>query len=257
MSQYQYPPPPYSPPIVDPSALAYAPPHSEGRAAAMWQMILGALVFLTGTCIGAAIWVASDDLVTQAVHQQQASLPPMQNLSLVQEVRLVFSVFSGVMLLTGGLLLLLTIFVRQGGKASTVCSIILNCLIGLFLGISVLSDLLQVAGNLMVVAPLLLTLGVLGLCIVTIAKLVVALKSTGSAQSQAMQQAYYWMMQQQAGAYGPAGYGQAGYGPAGYDQAGFNSQGGYPPPQNPQPPLPDNPPPPPDQPSSMPSDREK
>jgi hypothetical protein len=137
----------------------------------------------------------------------------MQNLSLVQEIRLVFSIFSGMMLLTGGLLLLLTIFVRRGGKASTICSIVVNCLVGLFLGMSLLSDLLQVASNPMVIAPLLLTLGVLGLCIVTIAKLVVALKSSGSAQAQAMQQAYYWMMQQQAGAYGQAGYG-----------------GGYPPP---------------------------
>lgn len=247
MSQYPYPPPPYSPPTVDPSAWAYAPPHAEGRAAAMWQMILGGLIFVAGTCIGTAIWVAPDALVTQAVRQQQASLPPMENLSLVQEIRLVFSVFSGVMLLTGGLLLLLTIFVRQGGKASTVCSIALNCLVGLFLGMSLLSDLLQVVGNAMVIAPLLISLAVLGLCIVTIAKLVIALKSTGSAQAQAMQQAYYWMMQQQAGAYGQAGYGQAGYG----------WQGGYPPPQNPQPPSPDNPSAPPDQPPSMPSDREK
>jgi hypothetical protein len=213
LSQYPYPPPPYSPPIVDPSAWAQAPPNPDGRAAGLWQLILGCLVFVGGTCVGAAIWVAPDELVMQAARQQQASLPPMQNLSLVQEIRLVFSIFSGMMLLTGGLLLLLTIFVRRGGKASTICSIVVNCLVGLFLGMSLLSDLLQVASNPMVIAPLLLTLGVLGLCIVTIAKLVVALKSSGSAQAQAMQQAYYWMMQQQAGAYGQAGYG-----------------GGYPPP---------------------------
>jgi hypothetical protein len=101
-----------------------------------------------------------------------------------------------------------------------------------------LSDLLQVAANPVVIAPLLLTLAVLGLCIVTIAKLAIALKSTGSAQSQAMQQAYYWMMQQQAGAYGHAGY---------------DSQGGYPPPQD-VPPGDGGPTP---QPPSIPSDREK
>jgi len=227
LSQYPYPPPPYSPPMVDPSAWAYAPPRSEALAAGLWQLILGALIFLGGTCVGAAIWVAPDELVMQAARQQQASLPQMQNFTLVQEIRLVFLVFSGMMLLTGGLLLLLTIFVRKGGKASTVCSIAVNCIVGLFLALSLLSDLLQVAGNPMVIAPLLLTLGVLGLCIVTIAKLVVALKSSGSAQAQAMQQAYYWMMQQQAG-----GYGQAGY-------------GGYLPPQDAPPPAPENPPVPP------------
>ncbi len=226
--------------MVDPSAWAQAPPNSDGRAAGLWQLILGSLVFVGGTCVGAAIWVAPDELVMQAARQQQASLPQMQNLSMVQEIRLVFSVFSGMMLLTGGLLLLLTIFVRQGGKASTICSIAVNCLVGLFLGMSLLSDLLQVAANPMVIAPLLLTLGVLGLCIVTIAKLVVALKSAGSAQAQAMQQAYYWMMQQQAGAYGQAGYG-----------------GGYPPPPQENPAVPPEHAAQAGQSPSMPSDRGK
>ncbi len=239
MSQYPYPPPPYSPPTVDPSAWAYAPPHAEGRAAAMWQMILGGLIFIGGTCIGTAVWVSPDDLVTQTIRQQQASFPTIQGMTLVQELRLLFSIFSGMMLLAGGLLLLLAIFVRQGGKASTICSIILNGLIGLFLGISLLSDLLQVVTNPMVVAPLLLTLAILGLCIVTIAKLAIALKSTGGAQTQAMQQAYYWMMQQQA-----VGYAHAGY-------------GGYPPPaqENPLPPPSD--PSQTNQPPPIPSDREK
>jgi hypothetical protein len=163
-------------------------------------------------------------------------------MTLVQELRLLFSVFSGVMLITGGLLLLLTIFVRQGGKASTIFSIILTGLIGLFLAISLLSDLLQIASNPMVFAPLLLTLAVLGLCIVTIAKLAGALKSAGSASAQAMQQAYYWMMQQQAAGYSPAGYGQNGY--------------NYPPPAQPNLPSENGAQPAP-QPPPMPSDREK
>lgn len=234
MSQYPFPPPPYSPPVVDPTAWAYAQPHAAGRAAALWQFILGSLIFLGGTCLGTAAWVAPDDVVAQAMRQQPASLPPLSNFSPLQEIHLIFSIASGMMLLAGGSLLLLAFFVRRSGRVSTICSIILNCLIVLFLAKSLLSGLLQLASNPMLIMPLLLFLGILALCIVTIVRLWTALKSAGANQAQAMQQAYYWMMQQQQAA---GGSGQGGYG---YGQA-------YPPPPNPPAPpqeSPDPPPPP-------------
>ncbi len=141
---------------------------------------------------------------------------------------------------------MLAVFVRKGGRVSTISSIVLNCLVALFMLMSLPNELIQAAANPMAIISLLISLGIMGLGITTIVKLGIAIKSAGSAQSIAQQQAYYWMMQQQAQTYG---------------QAGFNYQGNYPPPPNPPPP-PENPnPPAPDQPAPdqppMPSDREK
>jgi hypothetical protein len=242
LSQYPYPPPPYSPPIVDPSAWSHAAPHAEARAAAMWQLIFGTLIFLFGTCVSILL-VVPEEIVNEIVHQPQLNLPPIEHLSLVQEFRLAVAVGSGMTLAAGSLLLILAIFVRKGGKASTVISIILTCLIGLFILFGVPNELLQVAANPIAIFSLLISLSILALCITTIVKLSIAFKSTGSAQSVAQQQAYYWMMQQQAGT---------------YNHAGYNYQGGYPPPPNPPLPPQGDPPqlPSPDQPP-MPSDREK
>ncbi|HEX4052857.1 MAG TPA: hypothetical protein VHX86_01195 [Tepidisphaeraceae bacterium] len=219
MSQYPFPPPPYSPPVVDPAAWASAQPNAAGRAAALWQFILGGVIFLGGTCAGLLVFMP-DNLMNEVARQQQRNLQPINNLTPVQEIRLIATIGSGTMLVAGGLLLLLAFFVRRGGKVSTIFSMVLNGVIALFLGMSLLGDLLQLGSNPMVVMPLLLSIGVLGLCIVTIVKLSAALKSAGANQAQAMQQAYYWMMQQQQAA---GGSGQAGYG---YGQ-------GYPPPPNP------------------------
>lgn len=231
MSQYPYPPPPYSPPIVDTSAWAHAAPYAEGRAAAMWQLILGTLIFLCGACVGILVFMP-DAILNQIAHQPQFNVPPIEHLTPVQEIRLAATAGSATLLVAGGLLLLLALFVRKGGKASTVGSIILNCMVGLFMAMGLPNELLQIAANPMAIVSLLISLGVLALCITTIAKLSIAFKSTGSAQSQASQQAYYWMMQQQAGTYNHAGYG---------------SQGDYPPPPNiptPQPKDQDTPQPP-------------
>jgi hypothetical protein len=211
LSQYPFPPPPYVPPTVDVSAWAYAQPHSAGRGAALWQFILAGIILLGGTCVGLFIFMP-EQLMNEIAAQQQRSLQPIDHLSPVQEIRLIAIIGSTAMLAAGGLLLLLAFFVRRGGKVSTIFSVIVACGITLFLALSAWSDLLEMANNPMAVMPLLISVGVLGLCIVTIMKLVGVLRSSDTVQMQAMQQAYYWMMQQQqaTGSYGQGGYG---YGP--------------------------------------------
>jgi hypothetical protein len=247
LSQYHYPPPPYSPPIVDPSAWAHAAPFPEYRAAAVWQFIFGSLIFLFGTCVGVLV-AMPDDVLNMIAQQPQIKLQHIADFSPAQEIRLIFAISAGLILVVGALLVLLAVFVRKGGRASTISSIVLNCLVAFFMLISLPNELLQAAANPMAIISLLISLGIMGLGITTIAKLGIAIKSAGSAQSIAQQQAYYWMMQQQAQTYG---------------QAGYSYHGGYPPPPNPpqNPPQnalpPENPnPPAPDQPP-IPSDREK
>jgi hypothetical protein len=205
-------------------------PHAAGRSAALWQMILGALLFLSGTCVVTAVSVVPDDVMTKAIEQQHTTLPPFGNMSPAQELRLGMSIISGLMIFAGAVLLILGFFVRRGGRISTVFSIVFTSILALILLVNFVSGLVQLLGNPQVILPLALFAGILALCTITIAKLVAALKSSGSAQMQAMQQAYYWMMQhQQAGGYG---YGQG-------DPAGPGLQG--PPPPPPAAPIPPGP----------------
>ena len=230
MSQYPYSPSPYLPPMIDPRAWAMSRPHAAGRAAGLWQLVLGAIIFLSGTCVGALSHLAPDDMMLQAVRQQQTELPPIEGFTPIQEIRMLTMVGSAMMLAAGGLLLILVIFVRRGGKISTVCSIVLNSLIALFLLMNSVTGLRQVAVNPVAILPLAVFGGLIALCAITLVKLVAAFQSADPAQLQAMQQAYYWMMQQQQAA---GGYGQQGYG---YGQS---------PPAPPPPPHPISPPPPP------------
>ena len=215
--------------MVDPRAWAMSQPNAAGRAAGLWQLVLGAIIFLSGTCVGSLVWVMPDDVMLNAVHQQQTELPQIPGYTPIQVIRMVSMVGSVMMIAAGGLLLIFLIFVRRGGKISTVCSIVLVGLIALFLLMNSVSALRQALSNPMAILPLAMFGGMVALCGITLIKLVAAFQSAGPAQIQAMQQAYYWMMQQQQPP--PGGYGQQGYG---YGQA--------PPP--PQPTVP--PPPPPD-----------
>ena len=219
--------------MVDPRAWALAAqPHPQGQSAALWQLILGALIFLAGTCIVTAVWIVPDAVMVDAMRQQQTSLPPMENLTPAQEIRMLASIGSGVMIVAGGLLLLFALFVRRGGKVSIILSIILNGLLALLLLTNFVSGLVQAMSRPAALLPLALIGGILALCAITLVKLVAALRSSGSAQMLAMQQqAYYWMMQQQQG---------GGYAPPG---PGYGYGQNYPPPPPPPPGI--APPPPP------------
>jgi hypothetical protein len=214
-------------------------PNPAGRAASIWQIVLGGILFLLGTCFGAVLSLLPEDLWTELMHQQEPNLPALGNTSF-HTLRIMALVSSGILFSVGLLLLILSFFVRRENRLAIIFSIVLNALFGSLMLTNFLSSLSQIA-NPTAIVPVILLLGLLAVCAATIVKLVAALRSSGSTQAQSMQQAYYWMMQQQP----PAGYGQTGYG---YAQAPA-------PPPPPQAPPPPQYPPPPNPPPAGPSDK--
>jgi len=207
MSQFPFPPIPYSPPPVDPRVWGMASPNSAARSAGVWQLILGGLIFFTGTCAMAAVWIVPDQVLADAIKQQQAQFPPIQNMTMQQEIRMIMTFGSGIMIIAGAVLSLLAVLVRRGGKIPVVLSMVAGGLIGLLMLSSFVSGLIQLASRPAAIVQVVMIGGILALVGTTFAKLIAALQSSGSAQQLAQQQAYYWMMQQQAGYGGGAGYG--------------------------------------------------
>jgi hypothetical protein len=171
-------------------------------------MVLGGILTLFGTCIGSVVWLIPDDVLGKVVQQQAANLPPMNGYSPIQVMRILSAVTASAMLLAGILLLVLAFFVRRGGRMSAMWSIVANSVIGVFMLMDLLAGVAQ-GGVRFAIFPLLILVGLLALNGTTIAKLVGSLRSSGDAQIRAMQQAHYWMMQQQqsSGAFGQSGYG--------------------------------------------------
>ena len=209
--QYPYPPPPYTPPMVDPRAWGTPLPSAPGRSAAIWQFIVGGIIFLLGTCMGGVMMAVPDTLISQMLAQEHIQFPPMANLTPEQALRMGFIIFCGIMFVLGGLLLVLAFFVRRGGRRSIVASISINMIVGIFALMDLFSNVAQAGGNPAILLGIPLIIGFLALCIITIIKLFAALNASGTAQMQAMQQAYYWMSQYQQPStpgYGGYGYGQ-------------------------------------------------
>jgi hypothetical protein len=209
-----------------------AAPNPAGRSASLWQMILGALLFLMGTCVG-AVALMPEDLWAEMMHEQPSSFAELGNTSL-HSIRLIAMASSGMLFFLGVLLLILAIFVRREAKGAIITSIVVTTLFGSLMLTNFLTSLPQL-GNPAFILPLFMLLSLLVLSVITILKLVAAMRSSGSTQAQAMQQAYYWMMQQQ----GQGGYGQGGYG-YGYGQPPPPPAAPPTPPQNPPPPSPGN-----------------
>jgi hypothetical protein len=237
LTQYPFPPPPYSPPSFDPRAWSMPRPNAAGRAASIWQIVLGSILLLIGTCVG-AFALMPEDIWQQVMHQQQSSLPAIGNTSM-HAIRMMAMASSVVFFGVGVLLLVLAIFVRRESRGAIIASIVVCGLFGSFM----LTDFLTAVSNLSnptTFLPVIMLLAILALSVITILNLVKAMRSSGSAQAQAMQQAYYWMQQQQQQA--GAGYGQ---GPAGYGYGYGYGYGQSPTPQAPPPPPPSQQAPPP------------
>jgi hypothetical protein len=231
MSQFPFPQVPYTPPSVDPRMWGMASHRPGARAAGIWQAVLGGLIFFLGSCALAAVWIAPDQIMVEALRQQKADIPKIEGLTPQQEIRLAMTLGSGVMIFFGAVLSLLAVFVRRGGKIAIITSMVMNGLLGLLMLVNFAVGLRQIAANPMAIVQVLMVGGFLALVVTTFTKLIAALHSAGSNQQMAMQQqAYYWMMQQQGGYGAGTGYG--------YGQAPAT-----PPP--PPPPLPIQPPPPP------------
>jgi hypothetical protein len=193
-----FPPPPYSPPQVDYRQWGAAPVGNPmGRAAAICQIVLAALLFFPGTCVGAAIWALPDSELMRAMEQQQTNFPPLPNMTMIQEIRLIMTVVAVILIVPGLILFAFSPFVFRGGKASTICSAILTGLVGCILALNFVTGLIQALAHPANLISVALILAMLVLAGVTLWRQIVSLKAGGAAQMQAMQQAYYWMMQQQ------------------------------------------------------------
>jgi hypothetical protein len=237
VSQFPYPPP-YTPPPIDYRAWGTPQTSSAANTAALWQAIVGGLLFLGSACFLSAVWIVPEKILQQAIEQQHIQLGSVDNMSAAQMLRLGMTVILGLGTILGLSLLILTYFVRRGGKTSAVFSMVLVGLFELFVLLNFLGAFLQF-GSPQAILSLLLNGGLLALGATTLIKLAAALKSN-PAQMQAMQQAYYWMMQQQQ----QSGTGAPGYG---YGQVPPPSQtGGFIPAPPPPPPPPAQPAPPPE-----------
>jgi hypothetical protein len=197
--------------MVDYRTWGVPQPNSASRSAAIWQIILGGFLFLCGSCVGSLVWILPDDLMNQVVSQQAPNIAPMPNMTLVQEVRFLVTIGSGIMFLAGLLLLIFAWFVYRGGKVSTICSMLITIMVGCFFVLNFVSSIPEVASHPTNILPMLVLLGMVAVAGITIARLIAVLRSAGASQAQAMQQAYYWMMQyqQQYAAQNQAGYGYA------------------------------------------------
>jgi hypothetical protein len=208
MSQY---PSPYSPPPVPPNYgydFSYYQPQQDvlapARRASVIMFVMGGLLAIGGLCCGAVGAMAPlDQIMSQ---NPTLSSTPGVTPELMQVGVIVMGVFS---LLFGMALLVLGYFVRGGGMAPVVTSIVVVGIVVLLGGLMVLLGLLELSRGgsrpemfislCMYVLPLVLL-------IVLLAQLIQAAKmSSRVAMMKSQYQQQYWQYQQQQQMY------QAGY----------------------------------------------
>lgn len=209
VSQYPppYPPMPYGQPPIDPS---YFQPGGDlllpARRAALLQMLLAAGMCLCCVGVGIFPWVVN---VEDMVAQSGVQLPPLPpGWSLVEMLRLAYG-FMAVGGVTFGItLLLLGLFVRRGGGASAVVSIVIEGFILLLLGIYVIAGIVQSAGSPAGLAGVVLLLIPIALVGLNMKLLMAAIRNRAAvAAAQQMYQAQMYGYFQQQQAYAQAGYG--------------------------------------------------
>jgi hypothetical protein len=240
MTQYPYPsyqpPTPYS---YDPNLQRlYAP----ARRSAILMFVMAGFLLLCGTCVGVvARFAPLDELANNSglSSEQFAQL----GTSPANAMRMIYAVLCIGSILLAIVFGVLGFFVRKGGIASAVVSLILVILMVLFLLLQTVAVLFQALskGGAESGFALVIFLVPLGLMVWLLFSLIGAVRAAtqiSAAQGQYAMQ--YMQMHQQAyqqGAYAGYGYGY------GYGQP---QQPGVPPPQQPpQPPPPVPPPPPP------------
>lgn len=234
MSQYPspYPQPPYPQPQID---FSYYAPQADllapARRAAILQAILGGLLLLCGVCVGAIPWVVD---VGEIIAQSGMTLPQMPpGVSPEEMVRGAYTLIGVVGGLVGVALVVLSVFVRHGGRGPAVTSIVLQALVVLVLALNFIGGLMQMASNPLAGITTLLMLGVLiGLFGLNIAWLTTAARSAAQismVRQQYQAQYHQYHQQQQAYAY-TGGYGPPLAPPQGYGYSGQVSPGAYPPP---------------------------
>jgi hypothetical protein len=231
----QYPQPyyqqPYGQPPVDYSQ--YVSPGDAdllgpARRASILQGILGGLMILCSVGVGAVPWIGSPGDMIESSGMQVPQLPPGWTLD--QFVRLVYGILAGCGSIVGISLLVLCVFVRRGGAAPAITSIVLEGLVVLILVLNVISGIIQALGNPVLGIAVVLLAVPLSLFLLNITWLVGAVRNAGRiAFARQQYQAQFYMHQQQQQAYGQPAYGM----PAAPPPPGYGYGYGYAPPPPP------------------------
>jgi hypothetical protein len=184
-------------------------------------MILGVCLVLLPTCLITSVMVVRQQM--PQMYQEQVSnmhLPPGTT---VDDVLREAMIRGGVSIVLGLVLIVLAIFVRRGGRSSSITSSVLVGIVGLFMFLALLGVLQQAfsAPSGQALFSLIFVAAGLALCVATFARLIMVARSPQDLRSLAMQQAQYWGMMQQQGGYGygyppppPAGAGPIGSAPS-------------------------------------------
>jgi hypothetical protein len=232
VSQYPYPPNPYVPPTVDYAGWP-VPPRRDRNAgiAALLQLLMGGFLFLAGTCFTTAISKTDFSQIMAELQKQGANIPDIPGHDVVTIFRNMMIVFFVSMIVAGIVLLTLTPFVYRGRRGATMGSIALVGIIAVLVLLSIIAGLAQTGAN----PTLIFSLAALLYALATLVMQIQSLRTAADPRAQAaMQQAWYWLQQQQNG----SAYGQ-----------GYGYGTGYPAP----PPIPGAPPPPPSEPQNPPA----
>jgi hypothetical protein len=222
LSQY---PSPYSPPPYSPGFGNTPPgpdPLGPARRAAILLFVLGAFGMLLGLCFGPMVWVLPID---QAF--AQSGVRPPENLpsgvTLLQTLRIAYTVVLVVMFLAGAMFTLLGFFVRRGSRRATITACVFSGLALLWFGLNAAGSLVMgLSGNPMAFLGTAMNLVPFGLFGLLLSWLLQVLKRLPQMQLARQQQEYYYQQQaqypqmQQPYPQAPPG---SGYGPpAGYGQ---------------------------------------
>lgn len=162
---------------------------APARSASIMQFFLGGALAVFGLVILLAASFAPMSEVADQIRRQGMSVPEVTGWTAAELLRLVYSVLGSGIILTGGILLLLAAFVRGGGMLAVASSMAVNVLISLVLLVFVVDGLIQMPGNPMSgLFSLIIGGGGVGMCGVTIARLVGAIRVTSQIRGLRMMQ---------------------------------------------------------------------
>jgi hypothetical protein len=176
-----------------------ARPNGPAQVAAIWQLVIGGILLLAGTCFGAVAWLAPTNLIEDQMRVQATTVPDIPGWSSAEVLRTEFYVAAGVQFSVGLTLVVLALFVRRGGHGTALASIVFIVLICLVLVLNGAGSIATSGGNPLVLLSLLIIAGLLGLCINTIRKLWEAYRHAEMGKIQSDQ----WQMMRQQQMAGP------------------------------------------------------
>jgi hypothetical protein len=147
VSQYPYPPPPYTPPLV--GWLAWSPPQNllrPARLASIMQSIFGSLASLFGIAAAAVAWAGDMKNSVERIHESGMNEWVYPGMTAEQSLRIALTVNGGLLFVVGLTLLTLSYFVYRAQVFATIASIVVNGLVVMVLVAQLVSSLFLLSG---------------------------------------------------------------------------------------------------------------